>query len=98
MASWTKLQDGSWGIRCEQAVAVGDSVMVERRDGQQKRETIDSVVWTNGSVWVCTVAKKAKKKATPKAVITPSRLERRRWSTSHTYDLDDRFDWDRCGA
>jgi hypothetical protein len=46
MASYTKLRDGSWGVRTEGRVVEGLVVTVTKRDGSVKTETIGRVLWT----------------------------------------------------
>jgi hypothetical protein len=46
MNTYAKLRDGSWGVRVQGAAASGDVVVVTKRDGTSKTETIGRVVWT----------------------------------------------------
>jgi hypothetical protein len=57
MATYTKLKSGNWGIRSMTAVTEGDSVAVTKRDGGQKVEIVDKVVWSGDGVWVAAVRK-----------------------------------------
>jgi hypothetical protein len=43
--TFTKLRDGSWGLRGLGLVA-GTTVTVTKRSGQTKRETVGRVMWT----------------------------------------------------
>lgn len=46
-ASYTKLKDDTWGIRCVGFVPdAGVSVTVTKRDGSTKREFVARVVWS----------------------------------------------------
>lgn len=46
MATYTKLKDGSWGVRAQGKVTVGASVTVTKKDGSTKVETVKAVLWT----------------------------------------------------
>ncbi len=60
-ATYTKLRDGSFGIRSKTAVKPGDSVTVTTKAGKVKTETIARVIWTGpdkfspGDVWIASV-------------------------------------------
>ncbi len=54
-ATYTKLNDGSWGIRVSGPVKVGDFLTVSKRDGSAKQETVKAVLWTKDSVSLCSV-------------------------------------------
>lgn len=67
-AGYTKLKDGSWGLRLtgpEVQLAEGDSVTVTKKSGATKTETIDELVWSGKdksgqAVVLTTMVKKAK--------------------------------------
>jgi hypothetical protein len=48
-ATYAKLRDGSWGVRCvldgDRPPQVGEVVTVTRKDGQKRAETIAQVIW-----------------------------------------------------
>lgn len=47
MASYSKLQSGSWGIRVAGAPPnVGDRITVDKKDGTSKVETVERVLWS----------------------------------------------------
>ena len=47
MASYTKLKDGSWGIRGSlPAPVAGEVVTVAKKSGEIKQETVGRVLWT----------------------------------------------------
>jgi len=46
MATYTKLRDGSWGIRAQEPLTAGQAVTVAKRDGTTQTETVDKIVWT----------------------------------------------------
>lgn len=45
-AQYTKLRDGSWGLRAPGQVAEGSIVTVRKRDGETKVERVARVLWT----------------------------------------------------
>jgi hypothetical protein len=55
MANYTKLKDGSWGIRVMGPIAAGQEVTVTKANGEQKVEEVKAVVWTDGQVSVCSI-------------------------------------------
>lgn len=60
--TYTKLKDGSWGVRINAGATVksGQSVMVIKKDGSSKVETIKTVLWTGDGVSLCSIAQTAK--------------------------------------
>ena len=55
-ATYTKLRDGSWGVRVTgAAVKAGDRVTVTKKSGESKVEVIDRVLWTGNGVSLCSV-------------------------------------------
>ena len=60
-ATYTKLNNGDWGIRVSGDITTGASVTVTKRDGSTKTEIVGKVVWTgkdkysNADVSICTV-------------------------------------------
>jgi len=54
-ATYTKLKDGSWGVRSTRSLAAGSTVVVAKRDGTLKVETVARVVWTGNGVWLCSL-------------------------------------------
>lgn len=60
MATYTKLRDGSWGVRVEGSVPkAGTTVTVSKKDGSSKTETLARLVWSgNGiSLWATAAPK-----------------------------------------
>lgn len=60
-ATYTKLRDGSWGIRCDGEAAKagpGNAITVTTKAGQAKSETIARVLWSGEGVSVCTIAQR----------------------------------------
>lgn len=60
MISYTKLQDGSWGIRSTSSLVQGEQVTVTTRAGETKRETVGRVLWSGNGIWICSVARSDK--------------------------------------
>ena len=44
MATYTKLQNGSWGVRAEGKVNQGTTVAVTKKDGTSKMECVEKVL------------------------------------------------------
>jgi hypothetical protein len=63
-ASYTKLKDGSWGVRASGKLTDGATVVVSKRDGSTKPETIQKVLWsgkdqkTGAIVSLCAIAQR----------------------------------------
>lgn len=61
-ATFAKLRTGAWGIRTTKAVAEGDRVQVTKKDGSTKIETVQKIIWTDGTaVWLCAIGTPAAK-------------------------------------
>lgn len=59
-ATYTKLQNGTWGIRVTlPAPSVGESVTVTTKAGQVKTETVEKVLWQGNGVAICAIAQRA---------------------------------------
>lgn len=55
-ATYTKLRDGSWGIRVKGgAPAPGAQIRVKKKAGTVKVETIDQVVWRGDGITLCSI-------------------------------------------
>lgn len=55
-ASYTKLKSGEWGIRVQgETVSEGATVVVKKKDGTTKQETVAKVVWSGGGVSLCAI-------------------------------------------
>jgi hypothetical protein len=55
MVTYTKLKNGSWGIRATSSVAPGQSVDVAKKDGTTKTETVRAVLWSGNGIWICSI-------------------------------------------
>ncbi len=54
-ATYSKLRDGSWGVRVEGTVSEGASVTVTKKSGESKSETIRRVLWSGGGISLCAI-------------------------------------------
>ena len=57
MTSFTKLQDGTWGIRSTEPLHPGQAVEVQTRSGQVKHETVGEIKYSGNGVTVATTAR-----------------------------------------
>lgn len=83
--TWTKLNDGSWGLRSTVALSEGEVVTVCRKDGSRSKATVGRRVWTGNGVWLYATAPKAEKVApvvAPKVLILD-------WSEAEALDGED---------
>lgn len=55
MNTYTKLKDGSWGIRGTNLVP-GTSITVTKKSGETKQETVGNILWTGDGVSLATIA------------------------------------------
>lgn len=56
MATWTKLRDGSWGIKGPKTeIAAGARVQVQKKDGEIQTVTIAKVVWSGDDVAIASI-------------------------------------------
>jgi hypothetical protein len=74
-ATWTRLRDGSWGVRGENLVP-GNPVVVTRKDGTRSTVTVGEIVWVGHSVGqdnlvLATVEVTRPRKATPRPAPRP---------------------------
>ena len=45
-ATWTKLKDGTWGVRAPAGVTVGSQLTITTKAGKTSVETVAQVLWT----------------------------------------------------
>lgn len=65
MITYTKLKDGTWGVRVSgETVAAGQTITVNKKDGTTKQETIKTIVWSGDGVQLCSVGHAHKSTAT----------------------------------
>lgn len=57
MNTYSKLHDGSWGVRVQGVAKNGDVVVVQKRNGQSTRETVDRVIWAGSGVSLCSLVR-----------------------------------------
>lgn len=54
-ATYTKLKDGTWGVRSTFMISPNQSITVVKKDGMCKAERVASVVWHGAGVWLGTL-------------------------------------------
>jgi hypothetical protein len=52
-ATYTKLHDGSWGVRVAGHARAGARIQVRRRDGSTRDETVARVIWHDATTSIC---------------------------------------------
>lgn len=86
-ATWTKLRDGSFGLRVSsEDVRPGETVTARRKDGSTSREIVGRVLWTGEGVALCTVGSSAPAPRTYGQRIQAARTtygQRRGWGSGH---------------
>lgn len=55
-ATYTKLKDGTWGVRVNGTITAGATATVTKKSGETKTEKIGRVLWTGNGVSLCSVA------------------------------------------
>lgn len=54
--TYTKLKSGAWGIRVSDGTVVkGQTVTVQKKSGDTRRETVTKVLWTDSQVTLCAI-------------------------------------------
>jgi hypothetical protein len=59
MVTYTKLKSGEWGIRAEGALKAGMTVVVSKKSGESRRETIGKVVFSGNGVSLATIDRRS---------------------------------------
>lgn len=59
-ATYTKLRSGDWGIRVEGEIHAGNSILVEKKSGETKTETVNRVIWSGNGISLCTIARRGR--------------------------------------
>lgn len=54
-------RDGGWGLRAETKLAPGSEAEVSRKDGSVQMVPVGDMVWTNGTVWLYSIALRQKR-------------------------------------
>lgn len=52
-ATYTKLRDGSWGLRVQGKAFDGQDVLVTTRAGRTVEESVGKVLWSDGKISLC---------------------------------------------
>ena len=60
MITYTKLADGSWGVRSSSMIRPGSVVIVEKKDGTAKQETIENVSIDPRGGFIATIVRKTR--------------------------------------
>jgi len=82
--SYTKMRDGSWGIRvASEAVRPGSSWLVSKRSGETSTEKVDKVVWSGGGVSLCTIRATKSYSAQKSGVCAVCGVRLSPWDVSH---------------
>lgn len=55
MTTYTKLRDGSWGIRSTRPLSPGDLIEVVKKSGERKIEQVRRVIWKGDGVWLASI-------------------------------------------
>lgn len=59
-ATYTKLRDGSWGIRVASGnIKMGAAVLVRKQSGETKTETVRQVIWHDANTSICSIERAA---------------------------------------
>lgn len=58
-ATYTKLRSGDWGVRVQGIPEPGQSVLVRRKDGKAKWETIHRVLWRGDGIALCSIVERS---------------------------------------
>lgn len=68
MTSYTKLRDGSWGLRINsgQTVTPGQTITVTKKSGDTKQETVGKVLWSGNGVTLATIAQSSGQSSSPR--------------------------------
>lgn len=62
-ATYTKLRSGEWGIRSTEPISEGQAVLVAKRSGETKRETVGRVIWSGTGVVLCSISRGSARRA-----------------------------------
>lgn len=54
-ATFTKLRDGTWGLRVPGIAREGQSIRVKKKGGEVKTETVGRVLWKGDGISLCTI-------------------------------------------
>lgn len=54
--TFTKLRDGSWGLRSTDTLVAGQSITVTKKSGESESKTVGRILWTGNGITLATVA------------------------------------------
>ena len=57
-ATFTKLRDGSWGLRIEGSAKAGQTVTVTKKSGETSREVVGKIIWSGNGITLAKVGEK----------------------------------------
>lgn len=60
-ATYTKLRDGSWGLRIQGITDNLNAVTVTKKSGESKTEYVDRILWRGNGIMLATIAKKPRR-------------------------------------
>lgn len=55
--TYHRLQSGSWGVRSTEPLLEGETVLVKKRNGSVKQETVERIVYTRNGVHIAAVTR-----------------------------------------
>lgn len=70
IASYTRLNNGNWGVRVKGEVSPGDRLSVYTRGGRAKPEVVDKIIWRGTDISLCSLIQKKKSRGTRQKVAT----------------------------
>jgi len=87
VTTYKKLKSGFWGLQCRDVQAplqAGDVVLVSKRDGSTKRETIGRVLWAGDDKAICSIARPVAEYREPADYVRdPGEDAADRWNETH---------------
>ena len=103
-ATYTKLRDGSWGIKVPGKAVPGQQVTVETRAGARKQEVVGIVMWTGadrfsgGTASLCTIGVKGAGGMAPRVPGEFRPVEEPASYQRSPYEADDFDECAECGV
>ncbi len=91
MTNYAKLNDGSWGIRSDEKLAVGQCITVAKRDGTSKSEMVTRVVTSGAGYSLATIRSSAAR--SPRATTRKNDSGVSRYCTSPR-ECENALSWD----
>lgn len=88
--TYTKLKSGEWGLRADGELRRGDRVVVTKKDGTTKTETVGTIVFRGNGVTLAAIA------GSGKPSYAPAAGRRRGISEEDRCELCDKNKWT-CG-